>query len=189
MTTVKVKEKIILSALELAAEQGWGDVTLADIAAKANVGVAELYDIFEDKGDILSGLGRMIDKKILSDVRGAANDESPRDLLFDLLMDRFESLNKHRDGVIAILASIKFDPKQAVIALPHLCRSMSWMLEACGISTYGIKGALRVSGLTALYLKAARVWMSDESADLAKVMASLDKDLGRIESWAGTLGL
>ena len=66
---------------------------------------------------------------------------------------------------------------------------MCWMLESAGISTYGIKGACRVAGLTGLYVKTLRVWLADDSADLSRVMAALDKDLGRVESWAGSLGL
>jgi len=193
------KEKIILSALALADQLGWERVTLSDIADDAKVDLATLYDLFECKTDILVGFGRMIDRQILGEVslekceqrQGVASpqDSTHRDLLFDLLMDRFEALNGHRAGVVAVLESFKLDPKQAVIGLPHLCRSMTWMLEACGISTSGIKGALRVSGLVLLYLKAAKVWVKDESADLAKVMAALDKDLARVHGWAETLGL
>ncbi|MEC7576790.1 MAG: TetR family transcriptional regulator, partial [Pseudomonadota bacterium] len=85
--------------------------------------------------------------------------------------------------------SFHYDPKQAVISCPHLCRSMSWMLEAAGIEVGGIKGAMKVAGLTALYIKTLRVWRSDESVDMAKVMAALDKDLGRVEGLALRFGL
>ena len=90
-------------------------------------------------------------------------------------------LNTHRTGVLAILDEFKGDPKQAVIVLPHLGRSMTRMLELSGMETRGIRGALRVAGLSALYVRTLHVWMQDESADMARVMATLDRDLKRAE--------
>lgn len=184
-----IKTAVIHSALTQAAELGWAHVTLRDIADGAKVSLADLHDHFEDKFDILAGIERMIDRKVLAGLSGFSPEDSERDRLFDILMDRFEVLNGHRAGMSSILHAVKLDPKQAVIGLPHLCRSMCWMLESAGISTYGIKGACRVAALTGLYIKTLRVWLADESADLAKVMAALDKDLGRVESFAGSVGL
>lgn len=184
-----IKSAVIQSALQQAEQLGWAHVTLKDIAEGADVSLAVLHDHFEDKFDILAGIERMIDKKVLAGLSPFSPEDSERDRLFDILMDRFEALNGHRAAMLSILQSMTLDPKQAVIGLPHLCRSMCWMLESAGISTYGIKGALRVAGLAALYVKTLRVWARDESADMAKVMAALDKDLGRVESLAGSLSL
>ncbi|MCD8498005.1 MAG: TetR family transcriptional regulator [Alphaproteobacteria bacterium] len=184
-----LKAAVILSALKQAAEIGWAHVSLKDIADGANISLAEMHDHFEDKFDILAGIERMIDKQVLANLSGFSPEDSERDRLFDILMDRFEVLNEHRAGLTSILQSMTLDPKQAVIALPHLCRSMCWMLESAGISTYGVKGALKVAGLAGIYAKTLRVWVKDDSPDLAKVMAALDKDLGRVENWAGSLGL
>lgn len=184
-----IKTAVILSALKQAEQLGWAHVTLKDIAEGANLSLADLHDHFEDKFDILAGIERMIDKKVLAGLSAFSPEDSERDRLFDILMDRFEALNGHRAAMTSILRSMTFDPKQAVIALPHLCRSMCWMLESAGISTCGIKGAVKVAGLTALYAKTLRVWVKDESPDMAKVMAALDKDLGRVESLAGSLSL
>ncbi len=180
------REKIVLCALDLAAKNGWDSVTLADIAEHCKIPLSDLYDSVEDKADILTAFGRMIDKKVMENF--SVDGESARDNLFDILMERFDALNEHREGLSSILESFKCDPKQLVIGMPHVCRSMSWMLEACGISTSGIKGAVRVAGLSGLYLKTLRVWLKDNTADMAKVMAALDRDLERAERWAGFLG-
>lgn len=184
-----IKTAVLLSALTQAEQIGWEHATLKDIAEGAKLTLSDLHDHFEDKFDIIAGIERMVDKKTLSGLRAFSPEESERDKLFDILMDRFEVMNGQRAGIVSILRSMTFDPKQAVITLPHLCRSMCWMLESAGVSTYGLKGALRVAGLSALYAKTLRVWMKDESPDLSRVMAALDKDLGRAEHWAGSLGL
>ena len=182
------KEKVVKAALDLAAQQGWDYTSLRDIARAAEVDFADLRLMFDEKSDILAALGRMLDYRVLQEAGEAQEDVSPRDRLFDLLMERFDALGDYREGVCAVLEDFKYDPKQAVIALPHLCKSMNWMLEAAGIETAGIKGALKLAGLTGLYLKVLRVWKDDESVDLAKTMAALDKGLGRAEGWAETLG-
>ncbi len=183
------KAEIVEIALDLAVKQGWERVTLRDIADAAGLGLADLQVLFEDKSDILTALGRMIDQKVLEGIGEFDSESSARDRLFDILMDRFEALNDHREGICAILSSFKYDPKQAVICMPHLCRSMTWMLEAAGIETFGIKGAIKVAGLTGLYIKLLKVWEDDTSADLPKTMAALDKALARVEKTATTLGL
>ena len=183
-----IKDKAVKAALKLAAEKGWEHVSLRDIGDEAGIPLAELHDYFEDRLDILTALGRMIDRKTLENSGQGEAGISHRDRLFDILMERFDVLNEHRDGITAILRTFKCDPKQAIISLPHLCRSMSWMLDAAGIETSGIKGVARIAGLTGLYLKTLWVWMDDVSEDMAKTMAALDKNLERAERMANSFG-
>jgi len=187
-TTKNTREKCVGYALALAAEKGWAEMSLRDVADKAGLSLAELHQHFEDKSDILIALGRMIDRKVLENIGKGEEDASPRDRLFDVLMERYEVINHYRGGVVAILESFLPDPKQAVIGLPHLARSMSWMLEAADIDTGGIRGAVKVAGLTGVYLKVLKTWKDDESKDLSRTMAALDKALGRAEQFAGLCG-
>lgn len=182
------KEACVLAALDLAAARGWDQVTLLDIAQQSGVTLAEMFTHFEDKFDILAALGRKIDREMLERISAPEEGGAPRDALFDILMDRFDVLNDYRAGIVAILQSFKYDPKQAVISLPHLCRSMTWVLESARVNTGGVRGAIRVSALTALYLKVVRVWMRDDTPDMAQTMAALDKELARVEKYATSFG-
>ena len=182
------KQKIIAIALDLAVTQGWDRTILRDIAEKSGISLLELYDIFEDKTDILIQLDRMIDQTVLEGLGCFAPEASPKERLFDILMDRFAALNEYREGITAIIESFKYDPKQVVISMPYLCKSMAWMLEAAGIETNGIRGAIKVAGLTGLYLKVLRTWKEDISPDLSKTMSALDKALGTAEKTANTFG-
>lgn len=181
------KDIIVDAALQLAQDLGWNFVTMNDIASECGVTLAELRVHIDCKSDILIALGRRIDHATLENV-DLDPENSPREALFDVLMERFDALNDHRAGIIAVLKSFKLDPKQAVISLPHLGMSMVWMLEAAGHETQGIKGAIKVAGLSALYLKTVKIWMDDDSPDMAKTMAALDKSLNHAERWANTLG-
>ncbi|MFK7838791.1 MAG: TetR family transcriptional regulator [Bdellovibrionales bacterium] len=195
MATKKAKNKVltkndlVLVALELSAELGWEHITLFDVAEKSELTLAELHDHFDDKGDILVALGRMIDRRVLEQFEAAKGDVSSRDQLFDVLMERFDVLNDYRDGITSILRSFRFDPKDAVMSAPYLCRSMSWMLEASGVDTNGYKGAAKIIGLSGVYLKVLKVWKEDTSPDMGKTMAALDKHLERAERMANRFGL
>lgn len=183
------KVKIIEAALGLAAEKGWAHVTLGDIAKANKLPLAALHEHFEDKADILAGFSRMVDGRVLAGVGDTDPETSPRDRLFDILMERFDVLNEYRSGLVSVLDSFKSDPKQFVIGLPHVCKSMNWMLEAAGMDTLGLRGAARLAGLSGIYIKTLRIWAGDESIDLGKTMAALDKDLSRAERLANSIGL
>ena len=188
-TKTDIKGHVVQVAMTMSAAQGWAGLTLHAIAREAGLSLAELHEAFEDKTDILVAFGRMIDKVVLENASAPDDEESPRARLFDLLMDRYEALNPYRAGLRSVLDSFLCDPKQAIISLPHLCRSMTWMLEAAGIDTNGLKGVVKVAGLTALYLRVLKVWKEDDSADLSKTMAALDKSLDRAEQAANSFGI
>ena len=102
-------------------------------------------------------------------------------------MERFDLLNEDRESLKAILSSFKRDPKQVLLSWPHLCRSMSWILEAVGEDTRGIKGAIKVAGLSGVYLKTLKTWVEDDSADMAATMATLDKTLKTADDWVNRI--
>ncbi len=185
---VNERECILDAALDLAAAQGWSEVALSAIAKRAGCSLSALRAHVEDKSDILALLGRRIDRRTLDNAGEPDPSVSARDRLFDILMERLDVLNERRAAIVSILDSFRCDPKQAVISCPHLARSMNWMLEAAGEDTQGIRGALKVAGLTAIYIKTLRVWRDDESPDLARTMAALDRDLSRAGRLASRFG-
>lgn len=187
-TTKNIKEKAVEAALDLAAQQGWEAVTLQAIARRAKVPLHELHDHFADRYDIIAAWSRIIDHRVLQSISATDQGTTPRDQLFDLLMERLDILNEQRDGATAVLSSFKCDPKQAAICLPCLCRSMGWMLDAAGIETGGLKGVAKIAGLTAIYLRTLWVWRDDDSPDMAKTMAALDQALGHAEGWTDRFG-
>lgn len=176
-----IPEKIVDAALKRASEMSWEYITLSDIAKEANVEMADFRDFFEDKTDILVAYGRRVDRKVLANVKTVNMDESEKDRLFEALMERFDIINEDRIAVISILKSMKSDPKALLISAPHLKHSMAWMMEAAGIQSHGWKGAGQLVALTLTYLNVVRTWKSDETEDMAKTMAALDKGLARYE--------
>ena len=169
--------------LKMVAAGGWRDLSYADIAKDAGLSLAAAYEAYPSKGAILTGIGRDIDARLFASLEDDPLDGSPKDRLFDLLMRRFDALNDHREAYAALAWELPRTPVEAGCLALQLRRSLANMLEAAGLSASGLRGAFRIEGLGALYACALRVWLKDESADLSKTMAELDKRLGQVERW------
>lgn len=180
------REAILEAALALAAERGWSRVGLGDIAERARVPLAELYRRYPSRPAIVGAIMARIDERVLAGTDPADADEPAHDRLLDALLRRLDALAPHRDAVRAMLHSVPRDPLSALAVLPHLLRSMAWMLEAAGIPTGGLAGLVRAKLLAAIYLDGLRVWLTDDSADMARTTAVLDRRLRRIGRLAGT---
>ena len=119
--------------------------------------------------------GAEADGKALSGVPSG----TPRERLFDIVMNRFEALQAHRDGVRALLSALRTDPVTSLFLYAGTLRSMKWLLEGAGVPASGISGGVRVHGLLAVWLYALRAWEQDDSPDLSSTMAAVDRGLDR----------
>jgi AcrR family transcriptional regulator len=175
-------------ALGLAAEQSWSALTLEDIADAAKVPVVDVYRQYGNKSGILLALARNADAEVLADGLDDLEGESVRDALFDLLMRRFDALAPYKAGLRAIITEARHQPGIIMPLLPQLGRSMTRMLEAAGDDMRGPAAKPRIAALSLLWLNVMRIWLHDDSPDLAKTMAALDKALDRAEAAANSLG-
>lgn len=175
-----IRTQMIAAALELAAEGQWEMVDLTDIAEQAGVSDVDAFELFDEKTDILAAYDRLVNRRAIEET--ALDEDLPcRDKLFDLVMERFDILNENRAALLNILGSFKGDPKEALLSFPHLGKSMARLLDASGLETNGISGALRVTGMVGLYLYVVKTWKDDDSADMGKTMATLDKGLDKCQ--------
>ncbi len=177
------ESRLVEAALRLADHQGWRRTRLTDIANEAGLSLAELHARLRSRGAILSACLRHFDQIALSGP-SAAKNEKPKDRLFDLLMRRFDALKRHRKAVRSMAWDSIGDPA-ALLALKRLLISMGWMLEAAGVPTAGVSGLVKRRILALAYLSVLVVFLRDESQDLSKTMAALDRRLTLIEPFLG----
>jgi AcrR family transcriptional regulator len=176
-------ERLVDVALDLAGRRGWRGLSLAEVAAAAGVPLPEAYATYPTRTALLAGMIARIDRRVLAD--GPADpDETPRDRLFEVLMRRFDALQKDRAGILAVLRDLPAEPLTAAPLLPHLATAMTWMLEAARLPAGGLAGTLRVKALAVVWLLTLRTWAADDSPDLARTMAALDKALREVEGVA-----
>jgi AcrR family transcriptional regulator len=175
-------DRIIDATLVRIAQDGWRRLSLAAIAGEAGLPILRVYRNFRSKQAILSRFLRRVDETVLAEPR-PAEEERPRDRLFDLLMRRFDALRPYKPALAVLRRELRSDPAAALCVTVSLLRSMRWMLEAAEIVTSGMRGALAVRLTGAAYVSAARVWQQDDTPDLGQTMAALDGRLRRIERW------
>ncbi len=167
--------------LHLVETQGWIDLSFAEIAEQAGVPIAEAHRIYSGKTAVLLGITRSIDEHILNSLESDPLEGSAKDQLFDLVMRRFDALKSNRNAYRRLMRQLPTTPSAFAALLCQLRRSLSLSLETAGISASGLKGALRLKGLLAVYVAGLRVFANDESEDLSKTMAEIDKRLGQAE--------
>ncbi|MFZ0851546.1 MAG: TetR/AcrR family transcriptional regulator, partial [Hyphomicrobiaceae bacterium] len=162
--------RVLLAALACAADRSWAQVSLLDIAEHAKVPLGEMRDLFASKSAIIAELMRTVDREVLQRVDRAQGQEK-RDLLFDVLMTRFDVLSPYK---AALKSMAKSGGAELSLAGP-LLSSQHWMLQAAGIDSSGPGGALRVAGLVGVYASVFRVWLEDDDPGHARTMAALDR--------------
>lgn len=176
---IAIKNKLIQTALDLASKNAWNDILLSDIAMAACVAQEDMDLLFSCKSDIIAAYARNVDHQLSDEMNGAFGDsDSLHDKLFDIFMARFDILNQNRLAVISIINGLTLDPAQGIQSLSTLCNSINTIMDIAEIETHGWQGAIKISALSAIYLKSLRDWVKDDTPDMAATMAGLDKSLG-----------
>jgi len=181
-------DAVLDAFLRLVAERGYSEVTLRDVAAAADMSLADLYRMYPDKMALVAGVMARIDAAVLAGTpRQVDPEETARDRLFDVMMRRYDAVKLHREAIRSIVRAARRDPLLAFGLAPAVRRSMAAMLEAAGLSSEGLSGAVRQNGLLAIHTAVSRVFDGDDSADLSQTMAALDSRLKTAERWAQTI--
>jgi AcrR family transcriptional regulator len=173
---------IVAAGLAETAAVGWTRVVMDAVAARAGMPLGAVLLDVPSKAHLVVKYLKWLDARTVGPVTRLDEADTPRDRLFEIVMRRFDAMNEHRDGARALVIGVSRDPQTAVMSLCYLERSFRAMLEAAGISTGGIVGLVRVQGLKAVLAYALNAWVRDDSDDMAKTMAALDKALDRAES-------
>lgn len=178
MSDTDIDTALITAAFALGAEKGWRHVSPAAAARHAGLDLAKVRTAYPCTGAILTTFGKIADAVALSN---ALTEGSVRDRLFDILLRRFDYLQLHRPGVLALLRALPVCPPLALVMAELNLASMGWLLEGAGVDATGLRGALAKRGLLAVWLYGIRAWADDDSEDLTATMAAVDKALARAE--------
>ena len=173
------KEALIEALMELAGERVWEDITLSDIATRANLSLADFRDAYPSKGAVLAGFTRRIDRVVLDGTTNDLAGEPAKERLFDVLMRRFDALAPYKLGLESVTEWLGRAPLAAAAVNRLEVNSMRFMLEAAGIDAEGPVGAMKLQGLVIAWGRVIRVWLRDDDPALSKTMNALDRELTR----------
>ena len=183
---------LLILAFEILAETGWRGFTFTELADRSGLAMTEVRQTFSGRAGLLDELSRRLDQAMLGFDPADMEGLPPRDRVFELIISRLEAMAPFRAGLCRLMQDARFDPTLVAMTACRLDRSLAWLQDAAGLAQG--RDASRLGGfrrrvqrriLGAVYLKTLNVWSSDDSVELAKTMASLDKQLRRIEGLAG----
>ena len=171
-------------------EKEWHQISLGDIADLAELSLLEVRQIFPSKIAILKAFYKQMNIEALANVPTFSPNTTIRDQLFELLMLNFDILTRHKQAISKIIqGTIRRNPITSIVGLETSWNTMKNTLEAVGVRTAGPIGQLKVHGLLIIYLQTTCTWLKDDSPDLSKTMADLDKGLARAEDLIRSLAI
>jgi AcrR family transcriptional regulator len=175
------RSRVVDALMALCAEQRWGDITLDDIASRADLSLADLRDLFPSKGAVLGGFIRRIDRVVLEARATDLVDESARERVLDLMIRRFDALLPYRDALKSIHAAFAHDLLGLAALNQQALNSWRYLLASAGIETEGPLGFMKLQGAILVFARVFPVFLHDEGEGLPKTMAALDRELSRGE--------
>ena len=184
LATTRIEDALF----DLLATTDFGNIRLGDLAAKADVSLADLRRAYESPLDVLSGFARRIDVAVLEGIDPAMAGEPVKDRLFDAAMRRFDLLAPHRAGLAGLERSARRDPRLALHLARMVVGSQAWLLEASGVSAAGPRGRAKAVAMAAALARVVPVFLAEAEPGLPKTMAALDGALDRLGRVAERVG-
>ena len=108
---------------------------------------------------------------------------SQRDMLFEIMMARYDILNEYRASVKNIINHFISRPQEVLKLLPKSVESKILIATFANINLNGIQGVIKIKIIFVLYYITLLTWLNDENESLEKTMSVLDKYLNSIEKF------
>ncbi|MDC0343342.1 hypothetical protein OAN10_03740 [Alphaproteobacteria bacterium] len=173
---IEYEKKIAQQTLQVLKKKSWSAFSLEQILKKIKVKKTNI----KTKFDLLKTISKYVDYLLIEKTKSLENS-TPKDMLFEVLMARFDILEENRKAFLEIYKILKKNPKQLLKLLPTFLESMIITAELSKHKVNGLKGAIRLKGLMLIYFITFFQWVEDKDSSLEKTMTALDKNLDQAE--------
>ena len=170
------EKRIAQQTLKILTKKSWKLITFEEIL-KTNKDV----DI-KSKIDLLKNINRYVDDALIIQMK-KLEISSTKDMLFEVLMARFDILQKNRKSFLEIYKGFKKSPHYFVKLLPSFLESMIITAELAKYNVNGLRGSIKLKGLMIVYFVTFFQWLDDKTTSLEKTMTHLDKNLDQAEKF------
>ena len=176
---IDLEKKIAEDTLKELHKKSWDKLTLDDVLDKK----VKKQKIINTKNDLLKNINRYVDNSLIEKTKNIESS-STKDMLFEVLMARFDILQENRISFIKIFEALKKSPKKILKLFPSFLESMIVTAELAKFNVNGVKGTIRLKGLFLVYLITFYSWIDDNTFSLEKTMTALDKNLDQVEKFS-----
>lgn len=182
-----VSDRIIDGTLELAAERGWQDLRLHDVARHLDLPLGEIGRHFRDLDAIANAWFARAEAKVRDLSTDDLVDLVPPDRLHQAMTRWFDALARHRRVTGQMLQAKLYPshPHHWVPMIFDLSRLIHWFLDAARIESTGRRRQWAEIGLTFIFLATLRDWLRDESDEQARTRRNLRRRLESADRWLG----
>ena len=170
--------KIAENTLKKLHNKSWNKLSMHDVIGR-NI---KKQTLINNKNDLLRNLNRYVDNILIEKTKYIENS-STKDMLFEVLMARFDIIQENRVSFIKIFKELKKSPKKILNLFPSFLESMIVSAELAKFNVNGIKGSIRLKGLFIIYFITFYTWVEDTTFSLEKTMNALDKNLDHAEKF------
>ena len=182
--SIETENKYIKKGFDLINDIGWEEFSLEKLSTKEKIPINDLKVFFKCKNSIVDKFSRMIDKNIESKLRiEDFKDSSKKDILFELIMMRFDEMEGFKGSLVKILDVSKNKPLLISIITKNVMNTMDFFLELSDSYNNYAFDFLKKNFLFFIYSITFKTWLSDDTEDLSKTMAELDKLLSTAENF------
>ena len=172
----KELKKIAEITLKLLSKKSWKSLSLKEVKKKSKL---ELFDeLINNKQELLNNINFYFDYSLTLQIKNL-EDSSHKDMLFEILMMRFDILQNNRKAILSVFKSFKQKPQELIFLLPQLLDSIVSIIGYAKISSEGIIGQIKIKGILIIYISTFFVWIKDEDSSLEKTMTALDSYLNQ----------
>ena len=180
----ETEKNYLKKGFDLINDIGWDKFSIEKLSTKENIPVRDLKVFFKCKYSIVDKFSIMIDKNIESKLRlEDFKDSSKKDILFELIMMRFDEMEEFKSSLAKILDVSKNKPLLASIITRNVMNTMDFFLELSNSYSNYAFDVLKKNFLFLIYSFTFKTWLSDNTADLSKTMAELDRLLSTAENF------
>ena len=179
---IDIEKKIAQKTLKILTKKSWNTISVYEIVKNSN---SKSINI-KSKIDLLKNINRYVDYILTSQIK-SVEVSSTKDMLFEVLMLRFDILQKNRKSFIEIYKGFKKTPHHFIKMLPSFLESMIVTAELSKYNVNGFKGSVRLKGLMLVYFSTFFQWLDDKTSSLEKTMKGLDKNLENAEKFGKLL--
>ena len=176
---IDLEKKIAQITLKKLVNKSWNKLSIDDVLEKK----IKKQKYIKTKNDLLKNLNRYVDSILIEKTKYLENS-STKDMLFEVLMMRFDILQQNRLSFIKIYDALKKSPKKILKLFPSFLESMIITAELAKFNVNGVKGTIRLKGLFLVYLITFYSWIDDNTVSLEKTMNALDKNLDKADKFS-----
>ncbi|MGE4351612.1 MAG: hypothetical protein AB7E52_05425 [Bdellovibrionales bacterium] len=169
------EKAVVLAAFNLTAKRGFAAATPQALADETGLPLAKVKKIADTPESLIPACVRTIDALTIAATQSHDPQLPLTDCLFDMMMNRFDALQKYREAILIISDECRHRPSLALA----MCRAQLRSMALLSHHLYGVQcnkdDRITKPILLVIYNYVFLKWAQDTSPDLSATMAGLNK--------------